>query len=84
MNYKDQWATNENGDRFIFTVEMQRKLHDAGLPIEIASLSALPAQVTPSKPERASEKSYQPVSYCHRTKRIYSFALCVEQLLILK
>ncbi len=60
MNYKDQWATNENGDQFIFTVEMQRKLHEAGLPIEAASLSALPAQATSSKPIKSAERSYQP------------------------
>ncbi len=38
MNFKDQWATDENGNRFIFTVEMQKKLQAAGLPIEPASL----------------------------------------------
>ena len=38
MNFKDQWATDENGNRFIFTVEMQKQLQAAGLPIEPASL----------------------------------------------
>lgn len=41
MNFKDQWATDEEGERFIFTVEMQRKLSQAGLPIEPASLAQL-------------------------------------------
>ena len=39
MNFKDQWATDEDGNRFIFTVEMQKRLNAAGLPIEPASLS---------------------------------------------
>ncbi len=34
MNYKDIWAVDESGDRFIFTVEMQRKLSEMGLPVE--------------------------------------------------
>jgi cold shock protein len=41
MNFKDQWATNEEGNQFVFTVEMQRQLDRAGLPIEPASLSQL-------------------------------------------
>lgn len=45
MSYKDQWATNENGEQFLFTVEMQRRLDQAGLPIEPASLSQLTERV---------------------------------------
>ena len=41
MNFADQWATDEAGNRFLFTVEMQRKLSDAGLPVEPASLTEL-------------------------------------------
>ena len=41
MNYKDQWATAADGNQFIFTVEMQRQLEQAGLPIEPASLADL-------------------------------------------
>ncbi len=41
MNFKDQWATNEEGNQFVFTVEMQRQLERAGLPIEPASLAQL-------------------------------------------
>jgi CspA family cold shock protein len=49
MNYKDQWATDEEGNQFIFTVEMQRQLERAGLPIEPASLADLDF-ATPSPP----------------------------------
>ena len=41
MNYKDRWETDENGEKFLFTVEMQRRLDEAGLPIEPASLAEL-------------------------------------------
>ena len=34
MNFKDQWATDENGNKFVFTVEMQRQLSQAGLPVD--------------------------------------------------
>lgn len=45
MSYKDQWATKENGEQFLFTVEMQRRLEAAGLPVEPASLSQLTERV---------------------------------------
>ncbi|MEZ4589691.1 MAG: cold shock domain-containing protein [Chloroflexota bacterium] len=55
MNYKDQWATDEDGNQFVFTVEMQRELERAGLPVEPASLPELG-----SRPAKASTpKSYQ-------------------------
>ncbi len=49
MNFKDQWATDEEGNQFVFTVEMQRQLEQAGLPIEPASLADLD-MTTPSLP----------------------------------
>ncbi len=48
MNFKDVWATDENGRRFVFTVEMQRRLSEAGLPVEPASLAALEGERGPS------------------------------------
>lgn len=44
MNFRDQWAKDKEGKEFIFTVEMQRRLHEAGLPVEPESLSELPEQ----------------------------------------
>lgn len=41
MNYRDQWVINEQGEKFLFTVEMQRRLDRLGLPVEPASLSQL-------------------------------------------
>ncbi len=41
MNFSDRWATDEQGNRFVFTVEMQRRLHNAGLPLEPSALAQL-------------------------------------------
>jgi len=41
MNYSDTWAEDENGNRFVFTVEMKRKLAEAGLPLEPENLQEL-------------------------------------------
>ncbi len=53
-NFKDMWATNEQGEKFLFTVEMQRRLSEQGLPIDPAHLSDLEPggylEERPSKP----------------------------------
>ena len=33
-NFSDTWAEDEEGRKFVFTVEMKRQLAEAGLPIE--------------------------------------------------
>jgi cold shock CspA family protein len=58
MNYRDQWVTNEQGEKFIFTVEMQRKLDRLGLPVEPASLSQL-EQVIEDEPARDESNQYE-------------------------
>ncbi|MEZ4643723.1 MAG: cold shock domain-containing protein [Chloroflexota bacterium] len=58
MNFKDKWATDEDGNRFIFTVEMQRKLSHAGLPVEpeyLAQLGEEPVVVPEREEERERE-----------------------------
>ena len=60
MNFKDQWATDEDGNQFVFTVEMQRALEQAGLPIEPSSLAELDSVAPPAprpRQERPSERS---------------------------
>lgn len=32
MNYRDRWETDELGNKYLFTVEMQRRLESMGLP----------------------------------------------------
>jgi CspA family cold shock protein len=41
MNYKDTWEVDEQGKKFVFTVEMKRRLEQKGLPIEPESLGQL-------------------------------------------
>lgn len=63
MNFRDRWAENEQGERFVFTVEMQRRLSQAGLPIDPASLAALPkVDSSPRAPraERPERRDSEP------------------------
>ena len=56
MNFKDRWETDEEtGEQFIFTIEMQRKLNRAGLPIEPASIQLLDDQPPIRKESRSSK-----------------------------
>lgn len=55
MNFRDRWVKDEDGELFIFTVEMQRKLNEKGLPIEPAYLAELGAPVRKQQPERRAE-----------------------------
>ncbi len=46
MNFTDRWETDEEtGEQFLFTVEMQRKLQQAGLPTEPAYMNQLDEEV---------------------------------------
>jgi CspA family cold shock protein len=61
MNYSDTWAEDENGDRFVFTMEMKRRLAEAELPIEpeyLKELGEIQPQSRPQqeKPVRRSEE----------------------------
>lgn len=63
MNFSDRWATDSEGREFVFTVEMQRKLHQAGLPVEpgsITELDSVPTPQTTRQEERAEAKSSEP------------------------
>lgn len=52
MNFRDRWAENEAGERFVFTVEMQRRLSQAGLPIDPSSLPQLASMPSAARPPR--------------------------------
>ena len=60
MNFSDTWAEDEQGNQFIFTVEMKRRLSKADLPIEPASLKELGSE-PPASPSRASTAPKKPV-----------------------
>lgn len=58
MNYSDTWAEDEDGNRFVFTVEMKRRLAAAGLVIEPESLKELGMETRPeSRPQRKPESA---------------------------
>ena len=57
MNFTDRWEKDADGNRFVFTVEMQRKLHKQGLPVEPASLGEL--KHVPA-PQQTSYEDQQP------------------------
>lgn len=60
MNFKDRWENDAEGNRFLFTVEMQRKLSEAGLPIEpdqLANVQAAPPQQKRAEPASSSAPS---------------------------
>jgi CspA family cold shock protein len=48
MNYTDTWAVDEDGNKFVFTVEMKRSLAKAGLPVEVDSLRELGHSTAPT------------------------------------
>jgi cold shock CspA family protein len=56
MNFKDRWETDANGKRFIFTVEMQRALQDAGLPIEPDQIGQIKQSYSAEKPRQERER----------------------------
>lgn len=60
MNYADTWEVNDNGNKFIFTVEMKRKLAKAGLPIEVESLKQLGQRVSTAPPSESTPKQESP------------------------
>lgn len=62
MNYKDTWAEDEDGNKFVFTVEMKRSLDKAGLPIEVDSLSELGKTPTPVSNSGSSQQHQQPAA----------------------
>ena len=56
MNFRDRWAENEQGERFVFTVEMQRRLSQAGLPIDPSALAELSKVEGASRPPRQEQQ----------------------------
>lgn len=67
MNFRDRWVEDEQGKRFVFTVEMQRRLSQAGLPIDPSALGELGQLAGGSQPARSEyrprteseERTYQ-------------------------
>ncbi len=60
MNFKDIWVENEDGESFVFTVEMQRRLAEHGLPIDPIHLDELPRQPSVPSREQAEPENRDP------------------------
>jgi CspA family cold shock protein len=60
MNFRDHYVTDEAGNQILFTVEMQRRLSQAGLPVEVAYLDQIDQKSPTPKREPASEPSQEP------------------------
>jgi len=60
MNFKDHYATDGEGNEILFTVEMQRRLSQAGLPVEVAYLDQIKQKAPPPKQEPNREPSREP------------------------
>ncbi len=56
MNFRDRWEENEQGERFVFTVEMQRRLSEAGLPLDPSALSQLESVPSAGRPQRGERQ----------------------------
>jgi CspA family cold shock protein len=52
MNFRDRYVTDEEGSQILFTVEMQRRLSKAGLPVEVAYLDQIKQSAPPPPPRR--------------------------------
>ncbi len=59
MNFRDRYETDEEGNQFLFTVEMQRRLSEAGLPVEVAYLDQVQQAPPPPKPKPSPAPSQE-------------------------
>lgn len=63
MNFRDQWATDDKGQRFIFTVEMQRQLFELGKVVDSATwLQFRQEAAPPSAPKRGERPKEEAVA----------------------
>ena len=57
MNFRDHYVTDEEGNEILFTVEMQRSLNEAGLPVEVAYLDQIDQKPAAAKQQSTAESS---------------------------
>ena len=70
MNFKDRWVQDEDGEKILFTVEMQRQLSEKGLPVEPEYLSEIeagrPANTPSERTSRPRNETRQETRSSHR------------------
>lgn len=59
-NYRDRWENDEDGNRFVFTVEMQRRLAEAGLPPEVEYLDEIDMEAQPVTESQSQDRQDSP------------------------
>jgi len=59
MNFRDRYELDGDGNQFVFTVEMQRRLSEAGLPVEVAYLDQIKQAAPPPRQEPTREANQQ-------------------------
>lgn len=60
MRFKDQWAVDENGQKYIFTVEMQRRLYELNRPVEAHEWLKFKAENTPPSAPKPKDRETKP------------------------
>lgn len=60
MNFSDHWATDADGNKFLFRVEVQRQLSEQGLPVTPESLGDLVPDQSAQKKKSQSNKEDRP------------------------
>ena len=60
MNFSDHWATDADGNKFLFRVEVQRQLSEQGLPVTPESLNDLVPDQSAHKKKSQNKKENHP------------------------
>ena len=60
MNFRDRYENDAEGNQFVFTVEMQRRLSEAGLPVEVAYLDQVKQQQQQASPPKQEPRKDPP------------------------
>ena len=63
LTFRDRWETDAEGNKFVFRVEVQRRLSQAGLPVEVEYIDQLgdvPSQPKPPEPKEQPRRESEP------------------------
>lgn len=68
MNFRDQWAEDSDGKRYVFSVEMQRLLFEKGLPLTSDEWLKFKKTYAPPSAPRRDDRRQQRNTPPHRTE----------------
>ena len=69
MNFSDHWATDADGNKILFRVEVQRQLSEQGLPVTPESLNDLVPNQSAQKHKSQNKKENHPSKDHHAQPR---------------